>query len=81
MGGKSVREMIAAEKDITRLFQPVIVRKIDIVKISGNRCTLSVEFEVGRLYGVLFHVSYSSDRLCRDLNDVRLSVQISAEIG
>ncbi|MNN85624.1 hypothetical protein D3C81_2029380 [compost metagenome] len=77
MGGKSVREMIAAEKDITRLFQPVIVRKIDIVKISGNRCTLSVEFEVGRLYRVLFHVSYSSGLLCLDLNDECLSAQIS----
>ena len=74
-------QLVSVEENITCLLQSVIIREVDIIKISGNRCTLSVEFEVGRLYGVLFHVSYSSDRLCRDLNDVRLSVQISAEIG
>ena len=79
MRRESLGEMIPAEKDVTCLFQPVIIRKIDIVKISGNRCTLSVEFEVGGLYSVLFHVSYSSDRQWHDLNDVSPSVQISAE--
>ena len=77
MRRESLGEMIPAEKDVTCLFQPVIIRKIDIVKISGNRCTLSVEFEVGRLYRVLFHVSYSSGLLCLDLNDECLSAQIS----
>ena len=79
MRGESLGEMIPAEKDVTCLFQPVIIRKIDIVKISGNRCTLSVEFEVGGLYSILLHVSYSSDRQWHDLNDVSPSVQISAE--
>ena len=79
MRRESLCEMVTAEKDVTCLFQPVIIRKIDIVKISGNRCTLSVEFEVGGLYSVLFHVSYSSDRQWHDLNDVSTSVQISAE--
>ena len=69
-------EMISFEEDIARLFQSVIIRKVDVIKISGNRCTLSVEFEVGRLYSGLFHVSYSSDRQCHDLNDVRPRAQI-----
>ncbi len=77
MRRESLGEMIPAEKDVTCLFQPVIIRKIDIVKISGNRCTLSVEFKVCRLYSVLFHVSYSSGRLCPDLSDECLAAQIS----
>lgn len=74
-------EMISFEENIARLFQSVIIRKVDVIKISGNRCTLSVEFEVGRLYGVLFHVSYSSDRQWHDLSDVSPSVQISTEMA
>ena len=74
-------EMIPFEEDIARLFQSVIIRKVDVIKISGNRCTLSVEFEVGGLYSVLFHVSYSSDRQWHDLSDVSPSVQISTENG
>ncbi len=81
MNREAGAEMISFEEDIARLFQSVIIRKVDVIKISGNRCTLSVEFEVGRLYGVLFHVSYSSDRQWHDLNDVSLSVQISTENG
>lgn len=69
------------EKNITRLFKSVIVGKIDIVKISGNRCTLSIKFEVGRLYGVVFHVSYSSYRRWLDLSDVCQAAQISLLIG
>ncbi len=42
---------------------------MNIIK-SRNRCALSVKFECGGLYGVLFHVSYSSDGRYRDLNDV-----------
>ena len=77
MRRESLGEMIPAEKDVTCLFQPVIIRKIDIVKISGNRCTLSIKFEVGRLYGVVFHVSYSSYRRWLDLSDVCKAAQIS----
>ena len=72
-------ELVSVEENIASLFESVIIRKIDVIKISGNRCTLSVEFEVGGLYSVLFHVSYSSDRQWHDLNDVSPSVQISAE--
>lgn len=79
MGGKACAELISVEENIAGFFQSVIIRKIDVIKISGNRCTLSVEFEVGGLYSVLFHVSYSSDRQWHDLNDVSPSVQISAE--
>lgn len=32
-------EMISFEEDIARLFQSVIIRKVDVIKISGNRCT------------------------------------------
>ena len=80
MRGESGAELVSVEKNITCLFKSVIIRKIDVIKISGNRCTLSVEFEVGGLYSVLFHVSYSSDRQWHDLNDVSPSVQISSEI-
>ena len=72
-------ELVSVEENIASFFESVIIRKIDVIKISGNRCTLSVEFEVGGLYSVLFHVSYSSDRQWHDLNDVSPSVQISAE--
>ena len=44
-------KLVTSEENVARLLQSVIVGEIDIVKISGNRCTLSVEFEVGRLYG------------------------------
>ena len=74
-------ELVSVEENIASFFESVIIRKIDVIKISGNRCTLSVEFEVGGLYSVLFHVSYSSDRQWCDLNDVSPSVQISSEIG
>lgn len=62
MPWKAFIEPIAAEEDVARLFQTVVIGKVHIVKISGNRCTLSVEFQVGRLYGVLFHVSYSNHK-------------------
>lgn len=81
MTRKTAAEMISFEENITGFFKSVIIRKIDVTKISGNRCTLSVKFEVGGLYSVLFHVSYSSDRQWHDLNDVCPLVQISAEIG
>jgi hypothetical protein len=58
----SVPELVSAEENVARLFQTVVIGKVDIVKISGNRCTLSVEFQVGGLYGVLFHVSYSNHK-------------------
>lgn len=59
---KAFIEPIAAEEDVARLFQTVVIGKVHIIKISGNRCTLSVEFRAGRLYGVLFHVSYSNHK-------------------
>ncbi|MPN28705.1 hypothetical protein SDC9_176150 [bioreactor metagenome] len=74
---KAFSDPVASEEDIARLFQTVVVGKVDVVKISGYRCTLSVEFKVGRLYSVLFHVSYSSDRQCHDLSDVCQAAQIS----
>ena len=55
-------ELVSVEENVARLFQTVVIGKVDIVKISGNRCTLSVEFQVGGLYGVLFHVSYSNHK-------------------
>ena len=81
MNGEACAELISVEENIAGFFQSVIIRKIDVIKISGNRCTLSVEFEVGGLYSVLFHVSYSSDRQWHDLSDVSPSVQISTENG
>ena len=42
------------EENVARLFQTVVIGKVDIVKISETGCTLSVEFQVGGLYGVLF---------------------------
>lgn len=81
MYGKSLRKTIAAKKNVACLFESIFIRKIDIIKISGNRCTLSVKFECGGLYGVLFHVSYSSDGRYRDLNDVCLTAQISVLNG
>jgi hypothetical protein len=53
-------EAVAAEENVARLFQTIVIGKVHVIEISGNRCTLSVEFQVGRLYGVLFHVSYSN---------------------
>ena len=81
MYGKSLRKTIAAKKNVACLFESIVIRKIDIIKISGNRCTLSVEFKVCRLYSVLFHVSYSSGRLCPDLSDECLAAQISTLNG
>ncbi|GEC66353.1 hypothetical protein RTE01_09880 [Raoultella terrigena] len=60
MNGKAFTEAVAAEKNVAGLFQTVVIGKVHVAEISGNRCTLSVEFQVGRLYGVLFHVSYSN---------------------
>ena len=59
-GGRMGRQLIQAALALEGV--QLGVGKIDIVKISGNRCTLSIKFEVGRLYGVVFHVSYSSYR-------------------
>ena len=70
--------LVTTEKNVAGLFQTVIVGEIDVVKISGNRCTLTVKFEVGGLYGVLFHVSYSHGKESADLNDERPQAQISA---
>ena len=81
MYGKSLRKTIAAKKNVACLFESIVIRKIDIIKISGNRCTLSVKFECGGLYGVLFHGSYSSDGVYRDLNEVCLMAQISVLNG
>ncbi|SUH36031.1 Uncharacterised protein [Salmonella enterica subsp. enterica] len=47
MYGKSLRKTIAAKKNVACLFESIVIRKIDIIKISGNRCTLSVKFECG----------------------------------
>ncbi|SQC40450.1 Uncharacterised protein [Klebsiella pneumoniae] len=59
---EALRQAISAEKNVASLFQTVVIGKVNIVEISGNRCTLSVEFQVGGLYGVLFHVSYSNHK-------------------
>ena len=75
---KTLRKIVSINENIARLLQTVIVGKIDIIKISGNRCTLSVKFEVGRLYGGLFHVSYSLCKACGDLSDTRQMAQIYA---
>ncbi|AXM03496.1 hypothetical protein DKG79_11680 [Escherichia fergusonii] len=65
------------KKDIACLFQSIVIGKVNVVKISGNRCTLSIKFKIGRLYGVVFHVSYSSGGQSDDLNDVCQAAQIS----
>ncbi|EHM44870.1 hypothetical protein HMPREF0880_04557 [Yokenella regensburgei ATCC 43003] len=81
MLGKAFSNFITTEENIARLFKSVIIREVDVIKISGNRCTLSVELEVGRLYGVMFHVSYSYDGEYDDLNDMGEPEQISTENG
>jgi hypothetical protein len=81
MVSKTRAELVSIKENITGFFLSVIIREVDVVEISGNRCTLSVEFEVGGLYSGLFHVSYSSDRQWHDLSDVCPLVQISTEIG
>ena len=78
MDWEAFLELITAEKDVARLFQTVVIGEVDIIKISGNRCTLTVKFEVGRLYGVMFHVSYSYGKESEDLNDAGSMAQISA---
>ena len=40
--GKTRRKMIAIEKNMTRFQQAVLIGKIDVIKMSGNRCTLFV---------------------------------------
>ena len=70
--------LVTAEENVAGLFQTVVVGEIDVVKISGNRCTLTVKFEVGGLYGVMFHVSYSRGKESADLNDACPQAQISA---
>ena len=62
VAGETLRQAISTEKNVASLFQTVVIGKVNIVEISGNRCTLSVEFQVGGLYGVLFHVSYSNHK-------------------
>gem|GEM_PF-6373809 len=77
---KAVGKLISAKKNVPSFFQSVIIRKVDVVKISGNRCTLIVKFEVGGAYGDLFHVSYSHSKASDDLNDVCEAAQIYALI-
>ncbi|STQ60856.1 Uncharacterised protein [Pseudescherichia vulneris] len=81
MQRKTGAKLVTVEENVARLLKSIIIREIDVVEISGNRCTLSVEFEVGRLYSGLFHVSYSRGRQWHDLNDVGPLAQISPEIG
>ncbi len=76
--GEAFIQLVPAEKDVASLFQTVVIREVDIIEISGNRCTLTVKFEVGRLYGVMFHVSYSCGKESEDLNDAGPMAQISA---
>ncbi|VEA34933.1 Uncharacterised protein [Salmonella enterica subsp. enterica] len=36
MYGKSLRKTIAAKKNVACLFESIVIRKIDIIKISGT---------------------------------------------
>ena len=45
--GEAYLYLVTPEKNVAGLLQTVIVGEIDVVKISGNRCTLTVKFEVG----------------------------------
>lgn len=66
--------MIVVKKNVVCFFEFIVIRKIDIIKILGNRCIFSVKFECGGLYGVLFYVSYLFDEWYCDFNDVCLMV-------
>ncbi len=42
MTREAIGQIVAAEKHVARLFQTVVIGKIDVVKGSGNRCTLFI---------------------------------------
>jgi hypothetical protein len=64
---KALWEIIATQKDITCLFQTVVIGKIDVVKRSGNRCTLFVPAQSGVFNLGCFHSKGSFFRECQDL--------------
>ena len=74
------RQLISGQKDVTRFFQTVVIGKVNVIKISGNRCTLIIEVEGSGFDGGMFHVSYSSDRQWHDLSDVSPAAQIYRQI-
>ncbi len=78
---KAFRELITVQKDIAGLFQTVIIGKINVIKISGNRCTLIIKRQAGGLYGDRFHVNGSNDRQSHDLSEPGQTSQISCQSG
>lgn len=42
MCGEARRQPVAAEKDVAGFFQPILIGKIDVIKLFRNRCTLFV---------------------------------------
>lgn len=72
--GEVFWQVIFVEKNVVSFFQIVVIGKVNIVEILGNRCIFSVEFQVGGLYGVLFYVSYLNYKVQYDFNDVCLRV-------
>lgn len=73
---KPLREIIATQKDIPRLFQTVVIGKIDVVKRSGNRCTLFVPAQLGVFNLGQFHSKGSFFRECQDFIGRRDMTQI-----
>ncbi len=54
-GGEIVGEIIATQKHVARLFQTIIVGKVDVAEGSGNRCTLFIPAQLGMFNRRQFH--------------------------
>lgn len=42
VGGETLRELVALQEDVAGFFQPILIGKIDVIKLFRNRCTLFV---------------------------------------
>ncbi|CVG58426.1 Uncharacterised protein [Serratia marcescens] len=42
VSGETLRQPVAVQKDIAGFFQPILIGKIDVIKLFRNRCTLFV---------------------------------------
>ncbi|MNT60037.1 hypothetical protein D3C72_1975940 [compost metagenome] len=40
--GKTLRQSVAHEKHIAGFFQPILIGKVDVIKLFRNRCTLFI---------------------------------------
>lgn len=42
VSGETLRQPVAVQEDVAGFFQPILIGKIDVIKLFRNRCTLFV---------------------------------------